>query len=68
MRMTVSGDHGATGFPPPPARGRVWEDAARTQRDGETGFPPARGRVWEGDALPRKYFHPIGVRESRMDG
>jgi len=31
-------------------------------------IPPPGGRVWEGEALPRNYFHPVGVRRSRMDG
>jgi len=43
---------GESGFPPPPARGRVWAGAARAQGRGESGFPPppARGRVWAGAA------------------
>jgi len=46
---------GGTWFPQTPARGRVWEGAARTQGSGETRFPhaPARGRVWEGAARGR---------------
>ena len=45
---------GETGFLHAPARGRVWEGAARTQGDGKPGFPipSPGGRVWEGAALP----------------
>jgi|GEM_PF-1306066 len=59
------------GFPMPSPGGRVWEGLVLTQGDGETGFPhaPASGRVWEGAALPgTTFFHPVGVRRSRMDG
>ncbi len=39
MHMTVSRDHGGTGFPHTPARGRVWAGVAREQGHGEPGFP-----------------------------
>ena len=46
-RFSPSGscEHGGTGFPHTPARGRVWEGQALAQGSGETGFPhaPTRG-------------------------
>jgi len=70
--------NGETGLPYPPTR---WEGVALTQGEGETGLPHApapqgNGETglphpptrWEGKALPgRTFFHPVGVRRSRMD-
>jgi len=40
-----------------------------TRAGGPRTQAPAPGRVWEGYALPRRtFFHPVGVRRSRMDG
>ena len=58
---------GKPGSPCPRPR----EGLALKQGYGETGFPHllTRRRVWEGYALPRRtFFHPVGVRRSRMDG
>ncbi len=66
-----SGGVGESGFPIPHPVGE-WGRAQPLRRGlGKPGFPspPPGGRVWEGFALPgRIYFHPVGVRRSRMDG
>ena len=69
-RAALTQGEGETGFPLPSPDGRVWEGVALTQGEGETGFPlpSPDGRVWEGYALPgRTFFHPVGVRRSRME-
>jgi len=61
---------GETGFPHAPARRRGWEGKALEQGYGEPWFPhtPTRWEGLGGLRPPRKYFPPVGVRRSRMDG
>jgi len=41
----------------------------RMRAGGPRTRAPTYGRVWEGFALPgTTFFHPVGVRRSRMDG
>ena len=62
--LALTQGDGETGFPHPPARGRVWEGTARAQGCGETRFPhtPTRWEGLGGRSPPRKDGHPVGVR------
>jgi hypothetical protein len=56
---------GGTWFPHPPARGRIWEGVALTQRSGETGFPQTLTR-WEGFApSQRAAYRPLKLEKMR---